>query len=335
MGSTEQFEKIASHAGLFDRSNRCRLEITGPDRAKFLHNLTTNEIKRLPAGCGCESFVTNLRGKTVGYCIVLVDVHRIWLCADAGASAGLLPHFQKYGVFDDVTIDDRTASTFELHLAGPETGSLLGRAGARLADEGDYAHVMTEIGGVPVRLVRESPTPFPGWTVIGAKGSTGIVKDAIMESGRGGGLIEADAETFEILRIEAGTPVFGKDITDNNLPQELGRDSRAISFVKGCYLGQETVARLDALGHVNQVLKGLVLSENSPVPAPGTDLESDGKRAGVITSAGFSATRNAPVALGMIRTSHAAADTKLEVKHAGSTAGLVAMVADLPMKGPA
>ena len=73
------------------------------------------------------------------------------------------------------------------------------------------------------------------------------------------------------LRIEAGTPVFGKDVTEKNLPQEIGRDDRAISFVKGCYLGQETVARIDALGHVNQVLKGLVFEPRSILSGPRLD----------------------------------------------------------------
>ena len=110
---------------------------------------------------------------------------------------------------------------------------------------------------------------------------------------------------FEALRIEAGTPVFGEEVTEKNLPQEFARDDRAISFVKGCYLGQETVARIDALGHVNQVLKGLAFEPGSECPAPGAGLEADGKRVGVITSAAMSPWRGHPVALGMVRISHA------------------------------
>jgi tRNA-modifying protein YgfZ len=329
MPTSNDFQKLATHAGLFDRSDRCRLEIRGPDRGKFLHNLTTNEIKRLAAGRGCESFVTNLRGKTVGYVTVLVDIDRILVRTDPGALRGLLPHIEKYGVFDDVTIDDKTATTFELHLAGATAGSLLERAGARLPEEGDYSHVVTELGGMPVRVVRESPTALPGWTVIGEKTAAHTVTEALRLHGREAGLVEADRETFDVMRIEAGTPVFGKDITENNLPQEIGRDSRAISYVKGCYLGQETVARLDALGHVNQVLKGLLFEEDAPVPRPGTELEADGKRVGAITSAAFSPVRNAPVALAMVRTSHAQAGTKLSVKVDDKAPGPVAVVSEL------
>ena len=110
-----------------------------------------------------------------------------------------------------------------------------------------------------MRLVRESPALPRGVTVIGELAAAASVKERLLELGRDLGLIEADADSFDVLRIEAGTPVFGKEVTDKNLPQEFGRDDRAISFVKGCYLGQETVARIDALGHVNQMLEGTLL----------------------------------------------------------------------------
>ena len=109
------------------------------------------------------------------------------------------------------------------------------------------------------------------------------------------------SEAVEIARIEAGTPLFGRDITDANLPQEIARDARAISFVKGCYIGQETVARLDALGHVNRTLAGVRFAATD-VPASGTELTDDsGKVAGRVTSATFSPTLGAPLALAFVR----------------------------------
>ncbi len=117
-----ELEAVTTHVGLTDRSDRVRLEISGPDRAKFLHNLTTNEIKRLAVGRGCETFVTNPQGKTIGYLIILVADDRIIARADPGGIALALPHFQKYGVFDDVSIDDGSSSTFELHFFGPCAG---------------------------------------------------------------------------------------------------------------------------------------------------------------------------------------------------------------------
>ena len=333
MMTKSELETMAAHVGLVDRSDRVRLEITGPDRGKFLHNLTTNEIKRMAVGRGCEAFVTSLQGKTIGYMVILAADDRIIVRADSGGAELALPHFRKYGVFDDVSIDDVSSSTFELHLFGPEAIELARRAAGSLPEDFEFAHIVAEIEGNRVRLVRESPALPRGVTVIGELAAAASVKERLLELGRDLGLIEADADSFDVLRIEAGTPVFGKEVTDKNLPQEFGRDDRAISFVKGCYLGQETVARIDALGHVNQVLKGLCFEPGSPLPEPGSVLEHEGKRVGVITSAAFSPVRDAFVGLGMIRTTHSQAGGRLSVQSAQGEGLGEAIVQDLPFAG--
>ena len=152
------FHQIAEHAGLFDRSRGSRLAITGPDRAKFLHNLLTNEVKRLPIGKGCEAFVTSTQGKTLAFVTVLAGADDILLRTDAGAIAGLVPHLTKYGVFDDVAIDDQSASTFEYHVAGPAAAEIVRTCCGQLPEETDLAHVTADLGGQPVRVIRESPT---------------------------------------------------------------------------------------------------------------------------------------------------------------------------------
>jgi tRNA-modifying protein YgfZ len=314
--------------GLADRSDRVRIDILGPDRAKFLHNLTTNEVKRLAVGRGCEAFVTSTQGKTIGYVIILAAEDRILVRSDPGGMELALPHFRKYGIFDDVAIEDRTPETFEFHLLGAGAEDLLSRMGCRLPEAVEHAHATAELGGHAIRVVRESPTGLPGLTLIGDLRDAPAVGEALKTAGQFTESSHVDSSTFEYLRIAAGTPVFGKDITEKNLPQEIGRDARAISFVKGCYLGQETVARIDALGHVNQVLKGLVLA--SPGPDPGMSLESDGKRVGVITSFAVSPYSGSSLALALIRTSHATAGTSLRVSIEPGTEPIIATVCDLP-----
>jgi folate-binding protein YgfZ len=331
MLSPSEFAAIEKHAGLIDRSDRVRLAIKGPDRARFLHNLTTNEVKRLPAGRGCESFVTSPQGKIIAHVIVLVSDDQISVGMDPAAAPAALTHFRKYGVFDDVEIEDRGAATFELHLAGPRAAELIRRVGGRLPEDLEHAHIMSELGENPVRVARESPTVLPGFTLMGEKPAEQPIRETLGMIGRELGLVAVDAESFEVLRIEAGTPVFGKDITDKNLPQEIARDDRAISFVKGCYLGQETVARIDALGHVNQLLKGLRFDEQAPCPIAGAPLERDGKPAGVITSATWSPGRNAPIALALIRASSSVRGMRLRVASAGEPGSTEATVCDLPL----
>ena len=145
------------------------------------------------------------------------------------------------------------------------------------------------------------------------------------------GMVDVPPATYEVLRIEAGTPVFGRDVTSDNLPQEVGRNDRALSFVKGCYLGQETVARVDALGHVNKILKGLRW-RGGPRPAEGSALEVEGKTVGTLTSVASSPGWGGLVALAYVRVSHARAGTEVRIITPGTP--LIATVADLPMRPP-
>ncbi len=330
MSHLEPAEASPVFVGLTDRSDRYRIEVTGPDRAKFLHNLTTNEVKRLAVGRGCEAFVTSTQGKTIGYVIILVVDDRIVVRSDPDGMELALPHFHKYGIFDDVAIVDRTGETFEVHLVGAGADELVHLAGGPVPECAEYAHASAEMGGCAVRVIRESPTGLPGLTLIGDRQDNAAVGEALKAAGHPGDWTDLAPSAFEALRIEAGTPVFGKDITEKNLPQEIGRDARAISFVKGCYLGQETVARIDAMGHVNQLLKGLAFEPGSACPACGSALEAEGKRVGVITSAAVSPGRGRPLALGLIRTSHARAGTALRVEIAPGFEPIVATVSDLP-----
>jgi folate-binding protein YgfZ len=313
-----------------DRSDRARLEVTGPDRAKFLHNLTTNDVKRLAVSHGQEAFVTSPQGKTLGHVALLALEDRILLRTDPGGLAAVTPHLQKYGVFDDVAFEDVSPHTFEFHVAGPAAAAIVQAAGGELPEEGDLRHRATRVGGIEVRVIREAPIGGTGFTLLGPSGSASAVSGALHSAGESLGLMDLDPSTYEALRIAAGTPVFGRDISVDNLPQEVGRDSLAINFVKGCYLGQETVARIDALGHVNKVLRGLKLRTRD-VPAPGSLIESGGKPVGAVTSSAFSERRGTAVALGYVRTAQAKPGNEVLVAIGSEGRREVAVVSDLPM----
>ena len=312
-------------SGWVNRTSRARIEIGGPDRAKFLHNLTTNDVKRLPEGQGQESFVTTLQGKTLAYLTVVATEIDLQLRTETASLDGLLPHLQKYGVFDDVVITDVSAGTFEYHLFGPEAVRFVEARGIEFPSDRGLCQVATKIDDRFLVVLKESPTGRPGFTLVGSIDDA----DALRATLDATGLTEIDASTFDALRIEAGTPVSGRDVTLANLPQEIGRDSKTINFVKGCYLGQETVARLDALGHVNRILKGLTLEGSSRVPPDGSVLSFEGKTVGAITSAAFSSGRGCPVVLAYVKVAQAVAGTQLVVTIAGS-GEVAALVHDLP-----
>ncbi len=325
---SELLQALDHGVAWIDRSDRARLVVNGPDRAKFLHNLTTNEVKRLAVGRGAEAFVTSLQGKTLGFVTLHVAEDRIWLRTDPGGLTHLMPHFAKYGALDDVSWDDTSDRTFEYHLVGPKSADLLRRLGVDSPPEGDLAHHAATVAGKPVLVVRESPTVDPGFTLIGDAPDAPAVAEAIRKAGEGLGLVRMSPEQFEALRIEAGTPAFGRDVTDGNLPQELARDRRAINFVKGCYLGQETVARLDALGHVNRILRGLRIESDSTLPA-GSVLLADGKEVGRVTSSARSLRDGRGIGLAIIRTSHAADGT--EISCSVGEVAVSAVVRELPI----
>ncbi len=218
------YDALAQTAALFDRSDRGRLAVSGPDRARFLHNLTTNDVKRLPVGGGQEAFVTSLQGKTLGYLIVLAEDDRILLRSDPGALVSLLPHLEKYGLFDDVALDDQSGTTFEFHVAGPAAEELIRGLAPALPDAKELAHCASRLEDVALRIIRENPTGRPGLTLIGEMGSVQAVWNTLHAAGAAVGLVDGDAATFEVARIEAGTPRFGHDVTPDNLPQEVGRD---------------------------------------------------------------------------------------------------------------
>ncbi|MHC5540660.1 CAF17-like 4Fe-4S cluster assembly/insertion protein YgfZ [Singulisphaera rosea] len=321
---------IAENARFIDRTDRERLEIGGPDRAKYLHNLSTNDVKALGVGRGQETFVTSPQGKTLGYATLLALEDRILFRTDPGGLDGVLPHLRKYGVFDDVSLEDVRAQTFEFHVSGPKADDILMLSGAQLPEPGDLRHLATRIAERPVRLVRESPSGFPGLTILGALADGPAVSARIHEQGQALGLTELTAETFETLRIEAGTPVSGRDVTAENLPQEVGRDASAISFVKGCYLGQETVARLDALGHVNKSLRGLRIEAKVPPIPSGSTIEVGGKKVGTVTSSAVSSDSQGRVALAYVRVAQADEGTVVEI-HTGAEV-VSAVVTELPFR---
>jgi len=305
-----------------ERSDRFRLRIEGPDRHKFLHNLTTNEIKRLPENAGCETFVTSPQGKILAF----VQVHNLGdallLRGDAAARETLMPHLAKYGMFDEITLNDLTETTAEFHVfddgASPDDSTAVPTpAEYSLAPMPSNAEFL-------VHAIHESPTGRPGVTFIVPRERAAVQRKHFEFQGYTG----ATAELFDALRILAGTPVFGRDITTENLPQEVGRDARAISFVKGCYLGQETVARIDALGHVNKILRGFRFSAPEGV-APGVALGKDGKPVGAITSTSVDPRNGRTVGMGYVRVQYADAGTTLDVL--SDPPGTTAMVSEFPI----
>lgn len=279
---------------LIDLADREHIEVTGSDRAAFLHNFCTQEIKRLPVGLGAEAFFTNIKGRILAHTLVFVGERAIWIDGPSGTARVLLPHLDRYLIAEDVQLADRTSDWGEIGLIGPQAAALVERLvpGSGAFVPGQHAHA----GNVTVR--RFDLTKSPGWLVGASRSELPTLAQRIAAEGA----VPCSDEVFQALRIEAGTPQHGLDLSDDLLAQEAGRTKRAISFAKGCYLGQEPIARIDALGHTNRELRGLRL-ETAAVTPPGAKVfhPDTGAEVGQVTSAALSPLDSHGVALALLR----------------------------------
>ncbi len=291
---------------LFDLSGRTQVELTGADRAKFLHGFCTNDIQRLEPGQGCEAILTNIKGKAVGHVFVFATATALWLDTVAGQAETITTHLDRYLIREDVTFHDRSNELGELFLTGPHAAQLL------MLDEGlpPYGHVERESFGQPFVIRRADLFHQPGFLI----SLPLTARDAMLRSLLAVGVVSGSSDLFESLRIAAGFPLYGRDITDENLAQEVARTPQCISFTKGCYLGQEPIARLDALGHTNRELRRVRFATGSPV-TPGMKLfAADSEdEAGILTSvAPLRNEAGETLALGYLKTKFGKPDTPVK-----------------------
>jgi folate-binding protein YgfZ len=221
-------------------------------------------------------------------------------------SEKLIQHLDRYLIREQVEIHDRTHDWGELLLAGAEADELM-REAAGAAPERRLEHRRVQLSGQTVWIRRVDMAGPGSFLIAGQRGAIDAISIVLTAEGA----TSCNPEAFETVRIEAGFPWYGRDISDKNLPQEVNRDRLAISLTKGCYLGQETVARIDALGHVNKTLQCVRFS-GSAVPPAGTELRSGKSQSGEVTSAVCSSRWNSALGLAYIRRGHEAIGTKLE-----------------------
>jgi folate-binding protein YgfZ len=301
------YEALTRTAATVNLGARTQIVLTGEDRARFLHNLTTNEIRKLVPGTGCEAFLTTVQGKTLAHGFVFAGEQALVLDAVAGTAETILKHLDHYLVSERVVIEDHTSAWAELYVGGPQSESLLAQFTGGAVPQGRLAHAPATLGGAVVWMRRVDLTGPVGFLVSTESANLPAVAAALAAAGAA----PCSSAAFDAARIERGVPLFGLDISDKNLPQEINRDALAISFVKGCYLGQETVARIDALGHVNRLLVG-VRFVGPKLPPPGCPLSAAGAAVGEVTSATYSPRLAAPLALAFVRRGHNTPGTPLE-----------------------
>jgi tRNA-modifying protein YgfZ len=292
---------------------------TGPDAVRFVDNFATAAVSQLADGAGTESFFTDARGWVIALTTILRTDDGLLLVADLSLATPLRDHLEHYHIREAVELSVGPAGERWILVAGAGASERLVAVGAAALPAEPLSHLATSLGGERVRIVRTAGQGMDGFWIASLAGCD---IDRVAGLLAAAGLSEGDPADLEPLRIEAGFPAPA-DIPPKTLPQELDRNDLAISFIKGCYLGQETVARLDALGHVNRRLVRLVIDAPEPPPAPAAIL-SAGAAVGTLTSVAWSPRLGRAIGLGLISVKAlAAGDLVVD----GSTARLLSMEA--------
>jgi len=308
----EEYAAALSGAALIDWSDHGVIELTGSDRVKFLHSFCTNDVKRLAAGQSCEAFITNVKGRILGH--VWIEAGSSSLRLDAGpvSTDRLLAHLERYIINEEVAVADRSVEWGELLVLGPSAARVISPVFGEVAGLGPLEHVEGDRATGPTRVSRRDIGVHTAYVVSAPRAWLGERWETL----RKGGARPAGSAVWSGLRIEAGLPIYGIDLNEDNLAQEAGRTRSAISFTKGCYLGQEPIARLDAMGHVNRELRSLRIL-GDVVATLGARVFSDAggtTAVGSVTSAAFSFGSNSAVALALVRSSVSAPGSQVFVE---------------------
>jgi folate-binding protein YgfZ len=299
--ATADYELLTRDVGRVDRDLRAKLLVSGDGAAEFLQGQLTNDVEGLALGTGCYAALLSHKGKLRADMRVLRGDRWIWLDSEAGSRELLLQTLERYSLGRDVRLEDVTDERSITSLVGPRSREAL-----------DGAPPHEEHGFVQGELGLYVTTDLGIDVICDASDAEGV-RDAL-------GVDTVSEEAVECLRVESGRPRFGLDMDEETIPEEAGLNERAVSFTKGCYVGQETVARLHYKGRPNRQLRGLRLSE----PTEGGDEVWLGEK--VVGRVGSSCVSPAhgPIALALIRR-EAEPGTQVAVGAHGASAEVVAL----------
>jgi folate-binding protein YgfZ len=274
----DAYQAAQTGVALVDRSHWGRIEVGDADRLRFLHNQSTNRFQSRQPGEGCETVFLTSTARMIDLALALVLDETVLLLVSSPCRQDLLDRLDRYIFFSDkVSLGDRTADLACFSLIGPSSDALLEQlVASSLADLSTHHHRLVSIRDIPVRVVRGSGLGLGGYTLLMQTEQAGELWSLLSDAGA----IPSGEQTWERLRIEAGRPAVGQELTEDYNPLEAGL-WHTLSFDKGCYIGQETIARLNTYKGVKLRLYGVRLSQSVAI---GTPLLQGEEKAGVVTS---------------------------------------------------
>lgn len=301
--------------------------MAGRDRAAYLHGLLTNDVQALAPGTGCYAAWLTPQGRMVTDLYVFESGDMILLDVPAELASATLQRLDQFLFSEDVQLTDLSSALTPVCLHGPSAASILERVLGGAAGLGgwvEHQHARLQFADAPVRLARISQLGVPGFCVYVDPAAEADLRAALVTAGA----IPAGPEAIEAARIEAGYPVFGVDMTEDTIPLEAGIEDRAISFTKGCYVGQEVIIRVLHRGHGRIARKLVGLRIGGDAPAGGAKIFAGDREVGFVTSAARSP-RLGSIAMGYVHRDLVAPGTRVELD--ASSGRIAATVSRFPM----
>lgn len=320
-----EYAALRETVGLADTNFRSFFSFTGADRQRYVNAMLTSNVRDLKPGQGTVGLLLNPQGHILAEVETLALEDSILALSHAMIRERTFATFDKFIIMDDVTLADLTESTGTLDLAGPRAATLLAEMGVEnFGDMPLFTHVAVKPGQIPCRVVRSELAGSAAATIIAGREHLAALWRDLTVRVRACGGAPAGMEAWNSIRLEAGTPWFGLDYDDKQIPHEAGLERSHINYEKGCYTGQEIVERVRSRGHVNRRLAELRFSA-AAAPASGTKLFSGENEVGAVTSSAFSPKLGQPIGLGYVRREHSAVGTPLDAS------GTPAEVIDPPL----
>jgi folate-binding protein YgfZ len=334
--SQSEYHALTTTAALVDLCHWGALRLRGGDRVRFLNALTTNDVQSLPEGHACHSALATVKGKLVAELFVLKREDELLILVAQGDTGAVAETIDKHIIADDVSMENASADYGVIAVEGPKSREIVWRLFPKepLPDE-TLQFVDADYLGTPVTIVRNTVTGEPGYHFIAPAGGVHHIRTHLIQSGRADDMALAGRAAWNTRRVEAGMPWWVVDvIAGENFPKEC-RLEDVVSYDKGCYLGQETIARMHYRGHPNWLLSGAVPTGDvvSHEPPAGAELfaaDDSSKAVGHVTSAVISPVLQKLLIMSYVRAAFADPGTELVLRAGGVEHTVV--VTSLPVK---
>jgi folate-binding protein YgfZ len=300
----EEYRAALGGVAIADKSSFGRLRIKGQDALDLLNRLSTNKVIDLPRGEGTSTVLTTNKGRIIDLLLVINMGEELIVITSPQTPSRVIDWLDLYTFGEDITVEDVTEETALLSLLGPGASKLLGTDAAALPL---YGMTQISIQDIQLPVIRTDFLGTVSYDLLTTSSQVEAVWDALVKAGA----VAAGEVALNMVRVEQGVPRYGREMGEEFNPLEAGLNS-SISFVKGCYIGQEVVLRLNTYKKVQKHLMGIIFEEGSPAIA--THMEVEGEDVGVLTSVVDSPLLGHALALGYVRTKHAEAGLEVDVR---------------------